>query len=64
MKHDRELRDEARHIYELHYIEADADFFRAERKREPAYLDALDAALERRRAGWEYQARMAQLPLL
>ncbi len=64
MRHDAWLRDAARQHYELHYLEPDADFERAERRREPAYLDAVDAAFESRRLNWEWQAQQAQLPLL
>jgi len=64
MKHDAWLRDEARHNYELHYIEADADFDRAERKREEPYLMAVELAFQMRAARWEWEAKARQLPLL
>lgn len=64
MKHDAWLRDEARHHYELHNIEPESDFDRAERKREPEYLEAVEVAYAKRAAGWEWEARARQLPLL
>jgi len=64
MKHDAWLRDSAREHYYLNYLEPDADFIRAERKREPAYLVAVDYAHESKRLGAEWNAKQRQLPLL
>jgi hypothetical protein len=64
MKHDAWLRDAAREYYYLNYLEPDADFLRAERKREPAYLTAVDAAYEARAAGLEWRAKERQMELL
>jgi hypothetical protein len=64
MKHDAWLRDAAREFYYANYLEADADFLKAERERHPVYLAAVDAAYEARAAGWEWRAQERQLPLL
>jgi hypothetical protein len=62
--HDEWLRDAARESYYALYLQADADFLRAERLREPAYLEAVDAALEAKAAGLEWRAAERQLELL
>ncbi len=64
MKHDAWLRDAAREHYYLNYRQPDADFIRAERRREPAYLVAVDYAYESRRLDAEWKAKERQLPLL
>ena len=60
MKHGAWLRDAAREHYYLHYRQPDADFIRAERKREPAYLVAVDYAYESRKLDAEW---VAQCPI-
>ncbi|WBO22873.1 hypothetical protein [Sphingomonas abietis] len=64
MKHDFELREAAQRIYCNRNLEPDSSFERAERKRDPDYLGAIDAALEMRRAFWDFDIKSRQLPLL
>ena len=68
MKQDVGLREAVRQAYYRHYNAADADFDRAERRRETAYLEAVDLAYLRRAArretSQEFSAVMRQLQLL
>ena len=60
MKHGAWLRNAARELYYLHYRQPDGDFIRAKRKREPAYLVAVDYAYESRKHDAEW---VAQCPI-
>ena len=63
MKHDAWLRDAARESYYASYIEDDADFVRAEPRRELAYLSAVEHAFEMRAADRDWMTEQRQLPL-